>query len=252
MSDDQSRRQFLRWIGVGSGAAVLTGLGCAASPSGAGVDTGSEEDAYADSGDTGDDSGGDTGGGADADGGVDMDGADSGPESCEVTGSDVEGPFHVEDAPERTVLAGPNEPGERLMIEGTVYGPDCSDGLAGVLLDVWHADADGNYHDAADDYRLRGQMMTDADGRYSFETIIPGRYPLGGSTRPAHIHFMVSKPGFTPLTTQLYFAGDPFLKPNDPCGNGCNSGDPTLIIDLAERANDAGMQGVFDVVMQSS
>jgi protocatechuate 3,4-dioxygenase beta subunit len=192
----------------------------------------------------------DTGGGADAV--ADADAADSGSASCEATGSDVEGPFHVEGAPERTVLAGPEEPGNRLLIEGTVYGPDCGDGLAGVLLDVWHADADGNYHDAADDYRLRGQMMTDADGRYSFETIIPGRYPLGGSTRPAHIHFMVSKPGFAPLTTQLYFAGDPFLKPNDPCGSGCNSGDPTLIIDLADRTDGEGAQGVFDIILEST
>ncbi len=30
--------------------------------------------------------------------------------------------------------------------------------------------------------------------------------------RPAHIHFAVSGPGFEPLVTQMYFAGDPHLE----------------------------------------
>jgi catechol 1,2-dioxygenase len=165
---------------------------------------------------------------------------------CEPTGSDVEGPFHEPGAPERTVLADANEPGERLIIEGTVYGPDCTSPVEGALLDVWHADADGNYHDADVDYRLRGQMMSDANGTYRFETIRPGNYPMSGSMRPAHIHFTITKPGYAPLTTQLYFAGDPYLSPNDPCGNTCNSGDPTLIIDL----NNA--QGTFDIVLEEA
>lgn len=171
--------------------------------------------------------------------------ADMGEETCELTGSDVEGPFHIDGAPQRTVLADQDEPGERLMIEGTVYGPDCKTPVANAMLDVWHADDNGDYHDDAE-YRLRGQVMTDDQGRYAFETIIPGRYPLGGSTRPAHIHFMVSKPGFRPLTTQLYFEGDPFLNPNDPCGAGCNSGDPTLIIAL-ETQSPQMMRGTFDI-----
>lgn len=213
ISEQKSRRHFLRFLGASSGALLLGGLGC--------------------------------GGTARSNRG----GSEAG--SCELTGSDIRGPFHVEGAPERAILASEDEPGQRLVIEGTVYGPDCATPVAGAVLDVWHADAEGDYHGAGQDYRLRGQMMTDEDGRYRFETIRPGRYPLGGSTRPAHIHMTITRPGFSPLTTQLYFKGDPFLAPNDPCGSTCNSGDETLIIELQE-VDDDGLHGTFDIVLAST
>ena len=57
---------------------------------------------------------------------------------------------------------------------------------------------------------LRGKLNADASGSYAFRTIIPGRYLNGAQYRPAHIHVKVSAPGQVPLTTQLYFEGDPF------------------------------------------
>jgi catechol 1,2-dioxygenase len=121
--------------------------------------------------------------------------------------------------------------------------------VAGALLDIWHADGDGRYHDADEDYRLRGQLLTDADGAYALETVRPGHYLNGPGYRPAHIHFMVTKPGLAPLTTQLYFAGDPYLAPVDSCGF-CASGDATLIIELSEKAGDPGArEGTFDIVL---
>ncbi|MFP4599856.1 MAG: hypothetical protein ACLFVJ_16480 [Persicimonas sp.] len=244
MADENSRRDFLRWVGASSGALVLGGLGCG-STAGAVDGTDARRDA---------DSSRDGGADSSADGGSDagVDARDAEDPVCEPTGSDVEGPFHEPGAPERTVLADADEAGERLVIEGTVYGPDCTTPVDGALLDVWHADADGNYHDAEADYRLRGQMMSDTDGTYRFETIRPGHYPLGNSMRPAHIHFTITKPGYAPLTTQLYFAGDPYLSPNDPCGNGCNSGDPTLIIDLEDGPGDIDARGTFDIVLEGT
>ena len=178
------------------------------------------------------------------------------PDPCEVTGSDVLGPFHEPGAPMSTVIAGPDEPGERIRIDGRVYGPDCDAPLAGALLDVWQADAEGGYHNAnAGVYRLRGQMLTDDQGRYSFVSILPGNYELGPEQwRPAHIHFNVSRPGLTPLTTQLYFEGDPYLPPNDACGS-CNSDDPTHIVPMVEETNEAGetvQAGWFDIVLGGS
>jgi protocatechuate 3,4-dioxygenase beta subunit len=175
------------------------------------------------------------------------------PDPCVVTGSDVLGPFHEAGAPMSTVIAGPDEPGERIRIDGRVYGPGCDAPLAGALLDVWQADAVGGYHDAnAGVYRLRGQMLTDDEGRYSFVSILPGNYELGvGQWRPAHIHFNVSSPGLTPLTTQLYFEGDPYLPPNDACGS-CNSGDPTHVVPLVEETGEDGesvQAGFFDIVL---
>lgn len=165
--------------------------------------------------------------------------------SCEPTRPDAEGPFFEPGAPSRTELA-PDEPGEPLEIRGTVVDADCTP-LPGALLDVWQADAEGNYHDAGAEWRLRAQMTTDDQGRYHFTTIKPGRYPLAGSTRPAHIHFMVSHPGLQPVTTQLYFEGDPFLAPNDPCNAGCDSGDPARIIELVEDGDR--LVGTFDIVL---
>jgi catechol 1,2-dioxygenase len=174
--------------------------------------------------------------------------------SCEPTKADVAGPFYVAGAPSRTSLAGPLEPGDRILIRGRVLGPDCRTPLPNALLDVWQADAEGNYHSADEEYRLRGVLRTDRDGRYEFDSVMPGRYPIvpGSDTgyRPAHIHFTVGSPGHAPVTTQLYFKGDPFLAPRDACGEECRSDDPGRIIELVGTGGGpARFAGTFDVVL---
>jgi catechol 1,2-dioxygenase len=161
--------------------------------------------------------------------------------ACAPTESDFKGPMYLAGAPRRTVLAGPKEPGERLRIRGTVFAPDCSTPLPRTLLDVWQADSQGEYHWKDEDFRLRGQILTNERGEYELETIKPGGY--GG--RPAHIHFTISAPGHAPLTTQLYFKGDPRLD-HDLCGAACNSDDPHRIIELANG------RGSFDVVLKGA
>jgi protocatechuate 3,4-dioxygenase beta subunit len=54
-------------------------------------------------------------------------------------------------------------------------------------------------------FRLRGHQFTDADGRYTLQTIVPGLYP--GRTR--HIHVKAQAPNQSILTTQLYFPNEP-------------------------------------------
>lgn len=168
----------------------------------------------------------------------------AGKDACVPTEADFLGPMYEPGAPRRPVIAGPNEPGERLRIRGTVLASDCSTPLPKTLLDVWQADAKGEYHDAGEQYRLRGQILTDARGRYELDTVRPGGY--GG--RPAHIHLTVSAPGHAPLTTQIYFKGDPQLD-HDSCGRGCNSDDPHRIIALGREAG--GLAGTFDVVLRA-
>ena len=164
---------------------------------------------------------------------------------CVPTEADFLGPMYEPGAPRRSAIAGKDEPGERLRIRGTVFGPDCRTPLPKTLLDVWQADAKGNYHDAGEQYRLRGQILTDARGRYELDTVRPGGY--GG--RPAHIHLTVSAPGHASLTTQIYFRGDPQLD-HDSCGRGCNSDDPHRIIALGRQAG--GLAGTFDVVLKAA
>jgi protocatechuate 3,4-dioxygenase beta subunit len=100
--------------------------------------------------------------------------------------------------------------------------------IANVLVDVWQSDAKGLY-DTQDSSQpqgnFRGCFKTDASGKYWFETVVPLGYnvPASGPSgellrllgrhtwRAAHIHFKVSASEYTPLTTQIFMAGDPHL-----------------------------------------
>lgn len=168
---------------------------------------------------------------------------------CRPTQQDVEGPYYLPGAPFRTEIAGPDEPGEKLIIKGAVSASDCSTSIPKALVEVWQTDAGGTYYYQDNGYRLRGQLMADETGRYEFRTVKPGRYGIGTrGFRPAHIHIKVSHPGYTTLVTQIYFSGDPFLWPNDACGDHCKSNDPERIIALRERKGKV-MEGTFDVVL---
>jgi len=138
---------------------------------------------------------------------------------CEITTPDILGPFHVADAPLRTMLASADEPGTRLFIEGQVFGDDCETPLAGVVVDVWHATDAGCYSAFAsencedeDPFNCRGQMITDAAGQFAFETILPGLYLNGSTFRARHLHMIIVPPEGEPLTTQIYFEGDPYIE----------------------------------------
>jgi protocatechuate 3,4-dioxygenase beta subunit len=84
--------------------------------------------------------------------------------------------------------------------------PECAP-LAGALVEVWQADARGDYTQVTAGKKddpgclLRASLTTDAGGRYRFQTIVPGEYP----GRPRHIHYRVSAKGHVTLVTQLYF-----------------------------------------------
>jgi protocatechuate 3,4-dioxygenase beta subunit len=179
---------------------------------------------------------------------------DAGAVNCSLTTPDALGPFFSAGAPIREQLAEPQEPGEPLRIEGRLFDvDDCRTPLAGWGLDLWQADSSGEYYDGpSTNYRLRGRLLTDADGRFSFETIKPGNYPLDTSYRPAHIHFRVYSPGgVLAVTSQLYFEGDPYLSPADPCGPpNCFSDDPARIVRLVptmigDRMGQIGMLPLF-------
>src|SRR5262245_2198366 len=138
-------------------------------------------------------------------------------EEAETTPADIEGPYYKTGAPFRKRLCERDEPGEPLVVSGIVRGPGRVP-LANAVVDVWQCDSHGVYDndDPATDphpYHLRGKFKTDAQGRYTFATVMPKPYKVSEEhTRPAHIHFKVSAEGHELLTTQLYFEGDPFLK----------------------------------------
>ena len=147
------------------------------------------------------------------------------------TESNVEGPFYAPDAP---LLEAPyvlpkraDEPGDALVFSGTVRGTDGAP-LAGAMLDIWQGNGVGqysNFHPEVPEYNLRGRLVADADGRFEFETVVPVGYQIPGdgatgmlldqlgrpNVRPAHIHFLLTHDDAQPLTTQVYFDGDPWI-----------------------------------------
>ena len=118
-----------------------------------------------------------------------------------ATPPDMEGPFYKAGAPARPSLAEPGSKAEKMALTGVVRSADCKP-LAGVKLDFWQADANGDYDNQG--YRYRGVVTTDAEGRYRLETNLPPPY-MG---RPRHIHVKLQRPGGKILTTQLYFPGE--------------------------------------------
>lgn len=114
-----------------------------------------------------------------------------------VTPRQTAGPFFKPGSPRRTVLREPGLAGTPLLVSGRVLSTRCEP-VSGAVLDFWQADDAGAYDNAG--FRLRGHQVSDADGRYRLETIVPGLYP--GRTR--HVHLIVQAPG-AGLVTQLYF-----------------------------------------------
>jgi protocatechuate 3,4-dioxygenase beta subunit len=113
----------------------------------------------------------------------------------------TEGPFFKPRSPQRFDLRADGIKGEPIELAGFVLTRGCRP-VARALVDIWHADDEGNYDNSG--FRLRGHQYADADGRYRFLTIVPASYE--GRTR--HYHLKVQPPGGRLLTTQLYFPGE--------------------------------------------
>jgi protocatechuate 3,4-dioxygenase beta subunit len=110
------------------------------------------------------------------------------PARCAPTRPDMLGPFYTPNAPER------GQTGRGLVMAGHVRSADCAP-LPGARIEWWSANAKGDYDD-----EHRATQIADAQGRYRYETDLPGRYP----GRPPHVHVRVSAPGHRVLVTQLY------------------------------------------------
>jgi protocatechuate 3,4-dioxygenase beta subunit len=120
----------------------------------------------------------------------------------EPTLAETEGPFFKPRSPERADLIEPGIKGRPIILSGQVLDRACRP-LARALVDLWHADDNGDYDNAG--FRLRGHVFTDGAGRYRFRTIVPALYT--GPTR--HFHVKVQPAGARLLTTQLYFPDEP-------------------------------------------
>jgi hydroxyquinol 1,2-dioxygenase len=139
----------------------------------------------------------------------------------DATPATVLGPFHIDGSP-----AAP-------------YGWDMSDGIDGVpffitgtvrsttgapvpnaVLDVWQADADGNYEAqlGIEEARLRAKYQAREDGTYCLRSIVPRGYaipmdgPVGDLVSRTEInYFLFEEPGYERLVTHLFAEGTEYL-----------------------------------------
>ena len=132
---------------------------------------------------------------------------------CIPTAASTEGPFYLSNAPARANLRIFGETGTTVELSGRVVEASCQGPLIGAKVEIWHASPNGRYDNTSTEMRCRCQLTTDSKGRYNLLTLLPGRYLNGASYRPRHLHIKVwDSTGTERLTTQLYFAGDPYLE----------------------------------------
>lgn len=143
-------------------------------------------------------------------------------------------------------LAGPVPAGRVIEVSGQVID-GAGEPVADALLEIWQADPAGAYG-ASEGFVGFGRCPTDAEGRYRFRTLFPGRAPApGGGLQAPHIAMSVLGRGLLKrLATRIYFED----------GEG-NAEDPILTLAPAERRatliatrHGAAADYRFDVVLQ--
>ncbi|MEQ8696052.1 MAG: protocatechuate 3,4-dioxygenase subunit alpha [Bauldia litoralis] len=137
----------------------------------------------------------------------------------EPTASQTLGPFYAHGllGEADRVLAGPKARGDRARLTGQLRNAE-GKAVRDALIEVWQADADGRRPgrdpDADPDFKGFGRALTDADGAFSFETVLPGATP-GDGNRPQAPHFALSvfAAGLTRrVMTRVYVPGAPELE----------------------------------------
>jgi protocatechuate 3,4-dioxygenase beta subunit len=180
------------------------------------------------------------------------------------TESTVLGPFYISNAPRypngaNICLDGKGEP---VLVQGRVTNSKGKP-IAGVTLEVWQTNDEGFYDvqqkGIQPENNLRGVFTSDAKGNYSFRSAYPRFYPIPydgtvgdmlkaldrNPNRPAHLHFMISAPGYQKLVTHIFTPDCPWLK--DDAVFGVKE---SLIADFkwtddAKRAAEFGMPNPF-------
>ena len=141
----------------------------------------------------------------------------------EATENTILGPFYVPDAPRyqhgaNVCLDGKGEP---MLVRGRVLDTSGRP-IDGALLDIWQTNEDGFYDvqqkGVQPDFNLRGVFTSGPDGAYWFRSVKPRFYPIPDDgpvgkmlgalgrhpNRAAHIHFIVTAPGYDPVITHIF------------------------------------------------
>jgi hydroxyquinol 1,2-dioxygenase len=146
-----------------------------------------------------------------------------------ATEATVLGPFFAHGAKEygygADLRAGATQKGEDVWVSGRVLSTDGKP-IANAALDIWQAKADGIYDlQTGGEFELRGRVRANGKGEYAFASYKPSFYsiPMDGPVgelirattnnhmRPAHMHAIVSAPGYQQVITHVFVQGDPHL-----------------------------------------
>jgi protocatechuate 3,4-dioxygenase beta subunit len=183
------------------------------------------------------------------------------------TESTVLGPFYVANPPQyangaNICLDGKGEP---VWVHGRVTDAK-GQPIAGATLDVWQANEDGFYDvqqkGIQPDMNLRGVFTSENDGKYCFRSAYPRFYPIpfDGSVgdmlqaldrnhnRPAHLHFIVSAPGFEKVTTHIFTPDCPWLKDDAVFGVKESLIADFKTMDNPKKAAELGLPNPFKIV----
>jgi hydroxyquinol 1,2-dioxygenase len=175
----------------------------------------------------------------------------------EATGASLLGPFFRENTPtfeHGAKIADIKKGGSEVVLYGRVSNAQGAP-LANAQVIVWQTAADGRYdiQNSLEEIDCRGIFRTDEKGNYLVRTVRPLGYyiPLDGPVgamvmaqkrhgkRPAHIHFLISAPGYRELVTALYISGDEHLEDDVVFGA---SGD--LVVDVNANDPNSPVEGV--------
>jgi hydroxyquinol 1,2-dioxygenase len=161
----------------------------------------------------------------------------NGPNAATESSANLLGPFWRMDSPKTenggSLLRSPTS-GPALYFTGWVRDTE-GHPIANAEVDVWHASPVGLYENQDPEQaemNLRGKFTTDANGEFSFRSIKPTGYPIPingpvgallhaqrrHNFRPAHLHFLVYKPGYKTVTSQIYSPDDPHLETDSQFG----------------------------------
>jgi protocatechuate 3,4-dioxygenase beta subunit len=176
------------------------------------------------------------------------------------TRPNLEGPFHMNDAPLRPggdLYRMPPPPGSPVLtLSGRVYDAATGEPLPHAVIDLWQADNEGHYDGDCD--HLYGRIAPDDEGRYRVRTAVPRDYsdhdhdPIGElframgrhSRRAAHIHVKIWIDDRCVLTTQLFVPGNTYLESDYV--EGAVSDDLILDMRPAASGEPSAFEAAFD------
>ncbi len=124
----------------------------------------------------------------------------------------------------------------KLKITGTIYENDGVTPAKNVLLFINQADEDGNFelkrHNKKRYVKHRGWVRTDADGRYTFYTFVPGKYIFGNEL--TQIHPIIKEPSKPEYKIESFvFDNDPLLTKS--CRTKIEETNPNRILKLDKK-----------------